>query len=285
MNRYKRPQHHKPHVETVVKRRLSLNEGLTLLVSIASIFVAVASLAVSWRSAQDARNNTDIRRAIGNLSKLASQTNRQADFSAAQVAILQGQANDSKIQTRAISAQTEAIAGSSAATILAADAQRIVSIDAANASRPRFSMRDLSVSDLRQDLPKADVVPLTLNFMFKNTGGTSATVKKVRYDFVFGRTQPSASSFIGHIEGNDVVITSAIDSALSPKDAIGFTIPKEIFVRFRDGNTNLLFYGEIDFTDIGDGFHTQCFAYSAVVQAPDKGIIFKPADTSSLKCA
>jgi hypothetical protein len=53
-------------------RRLTVNEGLTLLVAIASLAVSILTLRV-------VADSSDIKSAIGNLSELAAQTKRQAD--------------------------------------------------------------------------------------------------------------------------------------------------------------------------------------------------------------
>ena len=248
-------------------RRLDTNQWLTFLVGFGSLAVAFAT----YRNAAD---TSDIKNAIGNLSELATQTKRQADAThdqlAAvkdQVSALRDQAEEAKRQTAAIAKQTEAIKASSdaairsaEANISAAKAQQTMAEVTAQAQKPDIDLTELTVTGLNGEPDKDGMVHPKLFWRFRDTGGSSITVKEVIFDVWPGDALPQEMPQ-GIRLPNDagLVLTNISVSSLSPLNPLPFNIPTAIRDALNRGDKKLFFFAKFEYWDNLKVEHSRCF--------------------------
>lgn len=264
-------------------KRLSVNEWLTFLVGLSSLVVGVGSLVVSYQSYIASQDNRDIRKAITNLAVLAQQTKRQADSSDQQLEVLKEQALDQRQQTKAISDQTVAITGSATATVKSAQAQIIASDLARGAQAPRPVLQSLSLTGFGEK-PNADgLVELTYKWELANRGG-ALTVKDFGFSMLAGLDLPLEMPKIAMSPGNDIVVTSALNSGFSTTESLKVYFPKTFIDAINSKKLYMFFYGRISYTDVSGRVHIQCFGYRLTIK-DGQSVYFAPAGGPNYHCA
>ncbi len=261
-------------------RELNTNERITALLAFGSICIGAGALAVAYETWQTARDSSDIKAAIGNLSTLAVQTKRQADGQRDQLAALREQVAEARAQTRAISEQTNAIKTSSAAAlrtaaaqakiadveiktaqaeIAAAQAQEISARAVAQANLPSLFLSSIEFNGLDASPDASGQITIKVKPIFGNNGGTmfqGATIFSLTY--IPLSTDPDFSkSFI--FGGNE--ISTPNGGAFYPTQPVSVTLPKNIAASFLDGKVPLFIAGGTTYTDAAKQQHQWCFAY------------------------
>jgi hypothetical protein len=267
-----------------------------------TFLVAAGSLAVAFATYRNAADTSDIKNAIGNLSELATQTKRQADATRDQlgavrdqVGALRDQAEEAKLQTAAIAKQTEAIKASSdaairsaEANISAANAQRKMAEVTAQAQKPDVDLMELTVNGLNGEPDKDGIVHPTLFWRFRDTGGSSFTVKDVIFGVWTGdalpqemfQEMPQAIRF----DGIGVVVTNSIASAFAPKNPLLLNIPKDTRDALNRGDKKLFFFAKFEYWDNLKNEHSRCFGREFTLK--DGNSIFAvPSGGDAYQCA
>lgn len=253
--------------------RLTSNEWLTLLVGVGSVLVGVGSLVVSYLTYRNAADTSDIKTAIGNLSELATQTKRQADAMQDQlgavrdqVKALRDQAQEAKHQTAAIASQTEAIKASSEAAVRSAEAnissavaQRRMAEVTAQAQKPNVDILELKVTDMNKEPDKDGIVHPTLIWKFRDTGGSSLTVKGLSFGVWPGDALPKVMPDQIYYDGQGLVLTNSSASAFYTEPPTTLRLPKETRDAINRGDVKLFFFARFDYLDNMGNEHSSCF--------------------------
>jgi hypothetical protein len=249
-----------------VRRNLTTNERLTLLVGVGSILVGVGSLVVSFLTYRNAADTSDLKNAIGNLSELATQTKRQADAThdqlgavRDQVSALRDQAEEAKHQTAAISKQTDAIKASSDAEISAAKAQQTMAEATVQAQKPDVSLTDLTVNGLNDEPDKDGIVHATLFWAFRDTGGSSITVKGVIFGTLVSDALPPEMPQGSATDGAGFVVTNNAVSVFALKAPFPLPLSKVIRDALMHGDAKLFFFAKFEYWDNLKVEHSRCF--------------------------
>lgn len=257
--------------------RLSVNEWLTLL-------LAVGSLTVSYMTFRGSQDNTELRNAIQNISRLADQTKRQADGTNAQLAEIKRQADSSVIiaqaakesalashaQALALTEQTTAIKASSSANIVASEAQRKLADVAALAHRPVPDLSQLSIGGLRSTPSKEGLVTVPVQFRFRNVGGTTFLVKRVEFGLWVGGGLPDVmprNRF--KIDGSGISVAPRATSFFGPVNPIQMRLRKDIADAVNRNESKIFFYAAFHYIDQSDVEQMRCFARE--IQMKDDG--------------
>ena len=266
-------------------KRLSINQKITLALTASSVLVGLASLVVSIVAVMIASNSQDIKVAIANLSQLATQTKRQADNASGQLGALREQVEEARAQTKAISDQTEAIKSSSDANIKSATAQQKMADVTAKAQVPDVDLRELQINGLNGEPEKDDWVPIKLFWRFSNTGGSALTTKKVIYGLEFGKSLPEKMPDGFVFDGQDLVVTPAINSAFAPAEPLSFRISHLARDNIKSGNWKVFFFAKYYYEDSLGVKHSKCFGRAAILNSNGEYNFSVPAGGAAYKCA
>ncbi|MBV8975845.1 MAG: hypothetical protein JOZ13_00535 [Alphaproteobacteria bacterium] len=292
------PNENEPPFKKSLWREIRLLDAINTL-------VALGTLAVAFAALQVAKDTSDIKSAVKNISTLATQTKREADAISGQFAQVKRQADalgaqvdqmkrqaiatetmarNSQSQTRAISAQTKAITDSSGAQQRAADAERKMADVTAQAQKPDVGIDELRVGSLNATPDKAGLVNGNLFWRFRNTGGSALTVIQVEFGLWIGDALPRQMPKGQVFAGQDIVVTPTITSAFAPKDPLAIMLDKATADLIVGGKTKLFFFAVFKYRDRLGTEHSRCFGRQFVFQGGPGSDFHLPAGGSAYQC-
>lgn len=284
--------------------RLTINEGLTLL-------VAIGGLGVSFLAYLNASDTRDIKLGVRGLADLAhqasiqagetkrqadelhtqfAQVKRQADAAEGQLKFLGQQVTEAKAQTKAISRQTDAIKASSDAAVKTARAE----IDSAQSQKrsaeaiaannlPQPSLTGVDIDGLA-DKPGSDgLIQVSIKPTFTNVGGGSLFQAIGVFKIILENTLPPVPDYNGGVPFGGNELTVVHGATFYPGIAPKFPFPPANAKAFADGERGFFLIGIVDYSDSAEQRHRRCYAY-VVMKPKDRPVIFYNVPMPTYHC-
>lgn len=274
-------------------RELNTNERITAFLAASSLMVAVGSLATAVVSCQNASDTSDIKGAVTSLAKLAGEQKRQADAAVRQVDALsrqadaaQGQLDEAKKQTSATLRSASAAVHAAAESARAADAQRQMAETTEKTQRPRVSLGALHVTGFTGGPDASGLVPISVSWAFKNTGGGSFISKQVEWGISVSDVIPDKMPQGITTQGNDYTIVNSLTSAFNNEShpVVALHISTATRDAVLSGAKSVFFYARFDYDDgVSGESRSKCFGeFVFLVNGASLG--FRPAGGRAYQC-
>jgi hypothetical protein len=173
---------------------------------------------------------------------------------------------------------------SAEANISSANAQQKMAEVTAQAQKPDVDLMELTVNGLNGEPDKDGMVHPSLLWRFRDTGGSSFTVKDVISGVWIGDALPQEMPQATRFDGEGIVITNMITSAFSPIEPLPLNIPKELRDALIRGDKKLFFFAKFEYWDNLKNEHSRCFGREFTLK-DGNSISAVPSGGAAYQCA